>query len=385
MIYKILVFLLSFSWVFSQNQFPKLSEAAEISILTFGSGKHLNDAFGHTGIRVKDSVTNLDIIFNYGVYDFDTPNFYTKFAQGRLNYKMGANYTSSLLDYYKRQNRSIEEQVLNFNFNENLRLYNYLLNNYKPQNRYYLYDFFYDNCATRIKDVCNEALNYNIKYIIPEGVTNASFRTYIHEQVNWNSWGRLGIDLALGAKIDQPTTPEKAMFLPKYIHEFFRVAKVNDKPLVKEESTLFKPAPSQNTAAIIFWSPLFVLSCMSIMIIWLTWKDFKHQKRSQWIDITLFLITGTVGVILLLLWFATNHKTTANNYNLLWGFPLNLLIIPSLLKSKLSRWTVNYIKLLLICIALLCVHWMSGVQNFPVVIIPFLIALTLRYIYLIKN
>ena len=113
---KILVFLLCFSWVFSQNQFPKLSEAAEISILTFGSGKYLNDAFGHSGIRVKDSVTNLDVVFNYGVYDFDTPNFYTKFAQGRLNYKMGANYTSSLLEYYKRQNRSIEEQVLNFNF-----------------------------------------------------------------------------------------------------------------------------------------------------------------------------------------------------------------------------------------------------------------------------
>ena len=134
---------------------------------------------------------------------------------------MGANYTSSLLEYYKRQNRSIEEQVLNFNFNENLRLYNYLLNNYKPQNRYYLYDFFYDNCATRIKDVCNEALNYNIKYNIPEGITNASFRTYIHEQVYWNSWGRLGIDLALGAKIDQPTTPEQAMFLPKYIYMNF--------------------------------------------------------------------------------------------------------------------------------------------------------------------
>ena len=78
---------------------------------------------------------------------------------------MGANYTSSLLDYYKRQNRSIKEQVLNFNFNENYRLYNYLLNNYKPQNRYYLYDFFYDNCATKIKDVSNKALDYKIPII----------------------------------------------------------------------------------------------------------------------------------------------------------------------------------------------------------------------------
>ena len=382
---KILVFLLCFSWVFSQNQFPKLSEAAEISILTFGSGKHLNDAFGHSGIRVKDSVTNLDVIFNYGVYDFDTPNFYTKFAQGRLNYKMGANYTSSILDYYKRQNRSIEEQVLNLNYDENLELYNYLLNNYKPQNRYYLYDFFYDNCATKIKDVSNKALNYKITYNIPEGITNASFRSYIYEQVYWNSWGRLGIDLALGAKIDQPTNSEDAMFLPKYIQEFFRVAKVNGKPLVKVENTLFKPTPSQNKAINVFWSPLFVLSCISILILWLTWKDFKHQKRRKWIDVFLFLITGTVGMILLLLWFATDHKTTANNYNLLWGFPLNLLIIPSLLKSKLSGWAVNFIKLLIICLVLMSVHWVSGVQNFPIVIIPLLIAITTRYLFLVKN
>ena len=371
---KILIFLLCFNWVFSQNQFPKLSEAVEISILTFGPGKHLNDAFGHSGIRVKDSVTKLDVVFNYGVYDFDTPNFYTKFAQGRLNYKMGANYTSSLLEYYKLQNRSIKEQVLNLNYNENLRLYNYLLNNYKPQNRYYLYDFFYDNCATKIKDVSNKALDYKITYEIPEVVTNASFRTYIHEQVYWNSWGRLGIDLALGAKIDQPTTPDQAMFLPKFIHEFFRVAKISGKPLIKEESTLFKPAKTQNRAYNLFWSPLFILSCISVFILWLTWKDFKYQKRSKWIDVFLFIITGTVGVILFLLWFATDHKTTANNYNLLWGFPLNLLIIPSLLKSKLSRWTINYTKLLLICIALLFVHWVSGVQNFPVVIIPLLIS-----------
>ena len=246
---------------------------------------------------------------------------------------MGA-ITSSLLDYYKRQNRSIEEQVLNFNYNENLRLYNYLLNNYKPQSLLPL--IFYDNCATKSKTLVIKALDYKITYEIPEVVTNASFRTYIHEQVYWNSWGRLGIDLALGAKIDQTTTPELAMFLPKYIHEFFRVAKISVKPLIKEESTLFKPAKTQNRAYNLFWSPLFILSCISVLILWLTWKDFKYQKRSKWIDVFLFIITGTVGVILFLLWFATDHKTTANNYNLLWGFPLNLLIIPSLLKSKLS-------------------------------------------------
>ena len=106
--------------------------------------------------------------------------------------------------------------------------------------------------------------------------------------------------------------------------------------LLRKESTLFKPAPTQNRVSNIFWSPLFVLSFMSILILWLTWKDFKYQKRRKWIDVFLFLITGTVGIILLLLWFATDHKTTANNYNLLWGFPLNLLIIPTLLKNKLS-------------------------------------------------
>ena len=160
---KVFVFLFCCYWVRGQDQFPKLSEAAEISVLTFGPGQHLNDAFGHSGFRIKDSITKLDVVFNYGVYDFNTPNFYTKFAQGRLNYKMGVNYSQPLLDFYMNQNRSIEEQTLNLNFQQKSKLYNYLLNNYKPQNREYLYDFFYDNCATKIKDVCNEALENKIQ------------------------------------------------------------------------------------------------------------------------------------------------------------------------------------------------------------------------------
>ena len=155
--------------------------------------------------------------------------------------------------------------------------------------------------------------------------------------------------------------------------------------LLRKKAHYLSPLQLKIELSNIFWSPLFVLSCVSILILWLTWKDFKYQKRRKWIDVFLFLITGTVGIILLLLWFATDHKTTANNYNLLWGFPLNLLIIPTLLKNNLSGWVVNYIKLLLICLVLLCVHWISGVQNFPVVIIPLLIAISSRYLFLLKH
>ncbi len=95
----------------------------------------------------------MDIVFNYGVYDFDTPNFYTKFAQGKLNYKIGANYFEDFKESYIRQNRTIKEQILNLSLDERQQVFNFLSKNYEPENQYYLYDFFYDNCATKIKDV----------------------------------------------------------------------------------------------------------------------------------------------------------------------------------------------------------------------------------------
>ena len=221
-----LFYLFVYNSVFSQ--YNQLTPNAEISVLTIGPGRSLNDAFGHSAYRVKDN--SLDIVFNYGIYDFDTPNFYTKFAQGKLNYKIGANYYSDFKESYVWQNRTIKEQFLNLSQEEKQRIFNYLSNNYEPENQYYLYDFFFDNCATKIKDVVVDGLDNNVIFIEPNSFKTKTFRTLIQDNLNWNSWGSFGIDLALGSVIDKQATAEEHMFLPEYIYTFFANAtlKVSD-------------------------------------------------------------------------------------------------------------------------------------------------------------
>ncbi|NNL79560.1 MAG: DUF4105 domain-containing protein [Flavobacteriaceae bacterium] len=376
-----LLIIVSPSQTFSQP--GSLSQQAEISILTVGPGKMLNDAFGHNGIRINDPGRNLDIVFNYGVYDFNAPNFYLKFAQGKLNYMIGANRYPDFYQLYTYQNRTIQEQVLNLSPEEKQNLYNFLLNNYEPENRYYLYDFFYDNCATKMRDV----LEANVKQVIfkvPENLEQKTFRELIHEHVGRNSWGSFGIDLALGSVIDRNATPDQYMFLPKYIYEFFEVAERSDGTNIARDNRLVFEARPEKTGLGLVFSPLVILSILSLIVIYLTIKDWKSVNRRKWIDGTIFTITGFAGVVLLLLWFATDHTATANNYNLLWAFPLNLIFLRLILKSEPPSWFRRYIKFLLILLALMVFHWISGVQIYSIALIPILVMLTIRYIYLIR-
>ncbi|MFV9550639.1 DUF4105 domain-containing protein [Algibacter sp. PT7-4] len=368
------------------SQHNQLSSNAEISVLTVGPGTSLNDAFGHSAFRIKDLKNNIDLVYGYGEYDFDAPNFYLKFAQGQLNYLISKTTFSRFYKVYNYYNRTIKEQVLNLTPPEKQKLYNYLVNNYKPENRGYLYEFFYDNCATKIKDVVNIATNNSVIYSTPKDFKDATFRTLIQNNLNRNSWGSLGIDLALGSVIDKKASPENHMFLPENIYKFFKAATIKNKeiPLVKASKTLFlkKENVSTNT---FFTSPLFIFGILAILIIYITYIDYKKEKHSKWLDITLFTLTGLIGILILLLWFATNHTGTHQNYNLLWAFALNILVIGQLFKQKVNTWFIKYIKLLIILLCLLTLHWVVGVQVFAIGLTPLLIALFIRYVFLIKH
>lgn len=379
---KLLLIVCCTFLISSQAQQRQLSPEAEISVLTIGPGALLNDSFGHNAFRIKDKTYNVDLVFNYGVYDFRAPNFYLKFAQGKLNYLMAADSFSDFYASYSRQDRTIQEQVLNLSMDEKQQLYDYLLTNYKPENRYYLYDFFYDNCATRIRDVVNDALEKNVAYNVPQNLEVKTFRALIHDHVNRNSWGGFGIDLALGAVIDKKATPDEHMYLPKYIFEFFENATYTNNNLVKESKVLYEKKTAfeeQN-----FWSsPLAIFGFLGMIILILTYFDHKNKRRSKWLDVFLFGFTGIIGIIVLLLWFATDHSATAQNYNLLWAFPLNLFVIFQLFRSKISAWFLRYLKFLVILLCLLTLHWLIGVQIYAIGLIPLLVGLIIRYIYLI--
>jgi len=362
-----------------------LSSNAEISVLTIGPGNSLNDAFGHNGFRIKDQAQSIDVVFDYGRFPFNEPGFYLNFARGKLSYSIGADAFNDVIRFYTRQKRTIKEQVLNLSLSEKQNLFNFLLNNYKPENKDYLYDFFFDNCATKIRDVADTTLNNAIVFNTPEDYKPQTFRTLIHNNLNKNSWGSLGIDIALGSIIDKVATPEEQMFLPENIHKFFGEANLKDgKPLVSK-SHIINSKQEKAAKSNILLSPLAIFSLLALGILWITYSDYKNKKRTKWLDITLFSITGIIGVFLLLLWFATDHSTTAHNYNLLWAFALNVFMIGQLRKVKPKVWCIKYLKFLLIMLCLLVFHWVVGVQVFAITLIPLLVALAVRYVYLVNH
>ncbi|MDA0176146.1 MULTISPECIES: lipoprotein N-acyltransferase Lnb domain-containing protein [Mesoflavibacter] len=354
---------------------------AQISVLTIGPGDNLNDAFGHNGIRIK--TTYSDIVYDFGRYNFEDPNFYLNFAKGKLNYLQGKAYTNNVLDFYKSENRSIKEQILNLDAKQKKTLHAFLEANYAKNKGAYLYDFFYDNCATKIRDVVELASSNTIKYDLPTDYKSQTFRDLIQNNLNRNTWGSLGIDIALGAVIDREATPREHLFLPENIYKFFEKASINNQSLVSESKTLNQVNKSKISGVFIF-SPLVILTLLASFIGFITYKDFKNNKRSKWLDVSIHVILGSIGLLLCLLWFATDHSATANNYNLLWAFPISLIAVIEANKNTPKKWFIAYLKFCLLMLCLLTIHWLTGVQKFAPVLIPILIALFVRYIYILK-
>lgn len=362
-----------------------LSENATVSVLTVGPGDNLYDKFGHNAIRIKDEASGYDAAYNFGVYDFDTPNFYGKFAQGKLNYKLEVWKFDSFLNLYKRQNRWVKEQVLDLNYSERKQLFEFLENNALPENRYYLYDFFYDNCATKIRDVLVAVLGDKIEYRSELDQEQLTFRQLIQKNVYYNSWSSLGMDVAIGAVVDQKASSWQYQFLPEYVFKAQQGAYVNRSsekiPLVKS-SAILNEAPGRPPKGGFIGSPLFVFLLIALIILFITYKDWKSQKRTAVLDASIFLFTGLIGVFLSLLWFATDHTSTVFNYNLLWAFPFSILFFLHIKKKEPKAWIRRYVIFLLICLSLMAFHWITGVQQFPLSILPLVIALAIRFIYL---
>lgn len=383
--------LITFIVLYTSNIFAQpysLSEDAEISIITVGPGANLYDKFGHSAFHVKDEANNIDYAYNFGTYDFNTPNFYTKFAQGKLLYSLSVSYFEAFLNYYQSQNRWVKEQRLNLTAAEKKAVFEFLQQNAKPENKDYKYDFFFDNCATRIRDVLVTALKNKITYTDSFVKESYTFRELIQKNVDANTWGSLGMDVAIGAVVDRKATAWQYQFLPQYVFEAAAVATINhqgkEEPLVNSTVDLFKNEPSHE-ASNFFTSPLFVFGLIAMLILYITYRDYQHKERSRLLDSILFMVTGIIGVFLLLLWFATDHSATAMNYNLLWAFPLSILVGPLLARSNPPKWIRKYIFFLLILMALMVLHSLTGVQTFAIGLIPFFVALTVRYVYLLKR
>ncbi|MGE5394671.1 MAG: DUF4105 domain-containing protein, partial [Candidatus Saccharibacteria bacterium] len=217
-----------------------LSPQATVSILTCDPGKEVYSMYGHSAIRVSDPLQRLDAVFNYGLFSFDSPNFIYRFAKGQTDYLMGGQTFSSFLPEYEQDRRSVYEQVLNLSAEGKDKLYNALMENARPENRMYRYNYFMDNCATRVRDMIERNAGGTVHF--SESHPKESYRDLIKKFHHSFRWIDFGIDLLISKPADQPVSSYGQMFLPEYLFNQFANAQIETngttQPLVKETRTL---------------------------------------------------------------------------------------------------------------------------------------------------
>jgi Domain of unknown function (DUF4105) len=376
-----IVALLSSCFLLTAQQ--KLSPKATISVLTCGPGNVLYSAFGHSAFRIYDPLLGLDKVYNYGTFDFEAPNFYLNFAKGKLTYQLSTSSFSRFLRIYQYENRWVKTQELDLDIADVQAVFDFLENNAKPENKSYQYDFFYDNCSTKIEEVINTVLKEKVTFSNSHITTNKTHRDLIDDYTKNNKWGKFGIDLALGSVIDINATKNEYKFLPDYIYQAFDNATIfSKKPLVRNTRTILKE--KMNEAPFSLFQPLTISLLIALFIIVSTYKNYSLKKRTKWIDFILYLSTGFIGIAVLLLWFATTHTATYKNFNFLWAFAPNLVIAFYMLKHKLPKWIGYYNWLLLLLLVVMMLLWLLKIQVFNTAVIPFILALGIRYWFLIK-
>jgi len=374
---KIIVFglvLLSTSG-FSQRFI--LSDSATISVITCGPyGKELYAAFGHSAIRVNDPAQKFDAAYNYGVFDFNQPNFYLNFARGYLYYKLGVYNYIDFRDYYIENNRFVHEQVLDLTAEQKQQIFDYLDWNSKPENQTYRYDYFYNNCATKIRDVFAEVLQKNLTFDGSFIKTDYTIRELTDLYLKPQPWGDLGIDICLGLPMDKKASPYEYMFLPDYVESSFDHATVNNQPIVKKKNIIFTPNPEKDSFEL--FQPWIIFGFFLALTIALSFYDWKRKKLTKWFDVIFFSVVGWVGILLLILWVATDHQAAARNLNLLWAFPLHAIASVLLIRKKTSEFLMKYFQITTILLGSTLLFWWLLPQQLNVFLIPVVIALAIR-------
>ncbi|GAF02386.1 lipoprotein N-acyltransferase Lnb domain-containing protein [Saccharicrinis fermentans] len=359
----------------------KLSQQSKISVLTCAQGDELYSAFGHSALRVYDAENNMDLVFNYGTFDFNTPNFYLKFANGKLDYILSVSQFKRFLAAYFKENRSVKEQVLNLSLEDKQSVFDALMENYRPENRYYKYDFFFDNCATRIVDIIGDHIDGEIVFE-NNSAQEVSFRTYLHHYLSYSPWIETGLNLLLGLPADKIATRKESTFLPDFLLQAFDHAVIKSdsatSALVIEKRELL----SLNTPSSLhktFYTPMFI--CSVILLVVLVLSFVLNSNILVYLDRFLFFITGLVGILVAYLWFVTDHSVPANNLNILWALPTFVYLAFSKFNSKFSKILI-YIHLVCLCVFLL--GWKFIPQAFPMATIPMALLLVFR-LYLKRN
>lgn len=362
--------------LFSYTKAIELSDSARVTLLTCSPGEELYSAFGHTGIRVTDYINSFDVVFNYGTFDFDQPGFYTNFVKGKMLYMITVDGFEDFRYQYIYEKRRVVEQELNLTAEQKKKVFDFLYWNAKPENREYLYDFFWDNCCTRPRDVFEKALNGNLQYTYEGFDTTKTMRQALKPYVAQMPWVDFGFDLILGLPCEVRATARNQTFLPGKLELLFEHATVNDQPFVTNRKVVvdlpFEPKPYTGITPLMVTFLLLVLGTVAAV-----WERIKNTHF--WgVDFAVFFIAGLLGTFFLCMWLFTIHYSTPKNLNMLWLLPLHLPVSFFLLRREKPKWLSYYFIATFAVLVLLIIGWKWNPQPYNLAVLPLILLLANR-------
>jgi hypothetical protein len=316
-----LVFLFLHFTSFSQNS--NLSEKSIVSILTCGRGDELYTTFGHTAIRIKDSINNLDVVYNYGAFDFRTPNFYLKFIRGNLQYFINATSYDDFMFEYQCENREVIEQTLSFSLLKKQELFDLLNASLFSEERSYTYKFIDKNCTSMAVDKINKIIGKKLIQKVDD--KSISYRELLYPYFKNHFYYKLGINIIFGAKTDYKA---EKLFLPIELMHSLSKVKINGKPLVTKTETKVIGAELDNSFS--FISSIYFIITLLILIV------ITNRKS---IFFTYLFITGLLGLFISLVGFYSLHEELSWNYNALLFNPL-FLMLPFIRRKWFKKVTI---------------------------------------------
>lgn len=377
MMKKKLILSLFLGLIYLPGVFSQQAKDTIVYLLTCGPGTETYSIYGHSALRVVIPSKSTDIVYNWGVFDFNTPNFAWNFAKGRLSYNLGDEQTRPFLEYYFYEQRYILEQKVNLTSKEVYTLLSLINENLKPENRSYRYDFFYDDCSTRIRDLFEKSIGAKLLYPPVEPKKLPTFREMVGKYQAPKPWLHFGINLIMGSPGDKPAVYRDRMFLPLDLKEELSQAVVNRSgkmiPLLQNHQTLidFKaPVVKKN----LLISPVVVFTLLLIITLIISAR-VKSRRSNNLLDLLVFFAFSVLAILMIFFNFFTDHQQMKWNLNILWLNPFILICLLSLLlRSRKNIWfrIVFYIS------AIFLVLQFVLPQSFDMAIIPLVLILLIR-------
>lgn len=353
------------------------SDSIEISLLTCTPGPVAYSMYGHSALRVHNFTTDLDLVFNYGVFDYNENNFVIKFVKGETDYILGAEYARGFFDRYAAEKAGITEQVLNLTLEECNTLNMLLMDNLQPANCTYRYNWLYDNCTTRARDMIEKAVQGEVKYLATDQHLTA--RTILHQFNKVDRWMEFGENFILGYELDRQLTKRQQMFIPSFFESDVDSATIvrNDGrvvPLVREIRH-----PLQQTLVInpsqVDW-PMLTFVFLFVLVAVVCFFEIQRIKTFKWLDVILTTMVGLAGLLVSFLYFFSEHAGVNTNILVILFNPLSFVCIPFLIRRHTQ--ILSYV--ILAVFVVFFIAYIAVRQYFDPAFLPLALTLLLRVV-----